>query len=898
MLTCIYNRQSQMTPLKIGNASTIRWNIVYHELAVALAKIRNTYGKRAGSHLHEILTKDPKFLSSNQWFAKYSSIKEQLVDPLVLFASFNASMSKRENRLVRVNNLCRILLDKHFEDIDFSGCPTPIGINLMSLRNKQNQETIWWLFEYALKHGPSFLEESVFERLQYIRGVDIVSFTIFLFWIDSDNFLPLDKNTVGFLIQTGRIEGVPKGYDEYIKLLIDLDLPYLETATIAYQSANITSETSTEKNNIIKEDLATLGVGNFRLIGIKPLPDIDKNLKKVLEFNKSYCFYNAFNIDDFSKIPYDPAKEAHIYSLKNLPINISAIVGKNGNGKSTITELIYIAINLLSKTQPNLQTDLEDIPKFDFELYYIADFLYCIKYINSEVFIYRYKTENKCFTEPTEIKTNTFDLSQFFFTIAINYSFYGLNSRHVGPWVKPLFKKNDGYQLPLTINPYREEGNINVNTEEALTKQRLMTNLLLPVPENEQEMNLRKLTEKANADQLSFKLDEGKFSNLYKIQFEGLSEIKQIGFDVTTKYFSRVLMKVCRKFGIDSSLVPKDITQRTTVIDFAFWYILKKLVSIARTYPTWDYFNTTTNRFSGYITFINRLFDDYSHITYKLRQAINFIKYDHIRKHLSQAPNFEATNISIESISLEIESLLSLSDDQEIETIHLIPPTFLQVSIQLDDGSKLDHLSSGEKQRIYAVNSVVYHLYNLNSVSVKKGFVNYRYVNIIFDEIELYFHPEMQQDFINYLLSYISRITLDRISALNILIITHSPFILSDIPNPNILFLGKVDIDIKTLGSNIHDLLANSFFMEGFMGNHVKKIIIELVDYLSLDYAKEPEYWSRERSLQVINLIGEPLIKQRLLDMHRIKFKEEVSKEKQIEELEIKLKLLKGETNS
>ena len=53
---------------------------------------------------------------------------------------------------------------------------------------------------------------------------------------------------------------------------------------------------------------------------------------------------------------------------------------------------------------------------------------------------------------------------------------------------------------------------------------------------------------------------------------------------------------------------------------------------------------------------------------------------------------------------------------------------------------------------------------------------------------------------------------------INILFITHSPFILSDIPKQNVLFLenGKPSEkkNMNTFGANITDLLADSFFIE------------------------------------------------------------------------------------
>jgi predicted ATP-binding protein involved in virulence len=134
---------------------------------------------------------------------------------------------------------------------------------------------------------------------------------------------------------------------------------------------------------------------------------------------------------------------------------------------------------------------------------------------------------------------------------------------------------------------------------------------------------------------------------------------------------------------------------------------------------------------------------------------------------------------------------------------------------------------------------VIYHLINLNSV-FKNGEISgtidqnkYRCINIVFDEVELYFHPEFQRTYINDLLTSFKRINpanIDEISGINICMLTHSPFILSDIPVRNTLRIDKgkiVPLPLgNTFGANIHDLLADDFFMEnGFMGAVAKKKI-------------------------------------------------------------------------
>ena len=102
------------------------------------------------------------------------------------------------------------------------------------------------------------------------------------------------------------------------------------------------------------------------------------------------------------------------------------------------------------------------------------------------------------------------------------------------------------------------------------------------------------------------------------------------------------------------------------------------------------------------------------------------------------------------------------------------------------------------------------------------------------------------------------------------IIVTHSPFILSDIPNDHILFLDNgrdksKEINFSTFGANIHDLLRKSFFLnEGLMGVFAQKKINEIVSILSrekvtFEILKELHY--------LIDLVGDPIIHARLMEL-------------------------------
>jgi predicted ATP-dependent endonuclease of OLD family len=99
---------------------------------------------------------------------------------------------------------------------------------------------------------------------------------------------------------------------------------------------------------------------------------------------------------------------------------------------------------------------------------------------------------------------------------------------------------------------------------------------------------------------------------------------------------------------------------------------------------------------------------------------------------------------------------------------------------------------------------------------------------VYLDEPDLTLHPEWQRRFVDNLVKVFS--SCDK--QIHFVITTHSPFLISDLPRENIIFLedGKEANGLngkkQTFGANIHTLLSDSFFMEdGLMGEFAKSKI-------------------------------------------------------------------------
>jgi hypothetical protein len=505
-------------------------------------------------------------------------------------------------------------------------------------------------------------------------------------------------------------------------------------------------------------------------------------------------------------------------------------------------------------------------------------------------------------------------LDLFFFTIAIDYSNYSLNSNHIGNWITGLFHKNDAYLAPVSINPMRTIGNIDFNKEHGFAMSRLLFNLIIQYRTNQNQVFL---TEKQFVKKIRFTLNPSKF---------GLVELGFKSSELAGDNASKESFKGIWKTFFKSRELVDFLKQTFPFKEEIAKYIAKKWIQIRQTYinysEKWDSDDL-----------LDTLYNDDSHITFKLRQAIYFLQCgmedDNYPSPWSQHSGLTENDLPFFDFSLkELNDWIpnDLKDTSEI--MHYLPPSIFDVDIILEplqeaenNESRFSDLSSGEQQLIHTIQSAIYHLNNIDSShATKDERQTYRAVNIIYDEIELYFHPEYQRQFINRFLDSVGRIKLGNkekgITSINLLFSTHSPFILSDIPSSNILRLGsdpktKQAITVtsaeQTFGANIHQLLHNDFFLEnGFMGQFSKHKINEVVDYLrnikwsqnkktiesELENDVDPETkqdlevqleiirleQSRIPSLnanlsgahckRIIDLVGEPILRQSLIDLY------------------------------
>lgn len=168
-------------------------------------------------------------------------------------------------------------------------------------------------------------------------------------------------------------------------------------------------------------------------------------------------------------------------------------------------------------------------------------------------------------------------------------------------------------------------------------------------------------------------------------------------------------------------------------------------------------------------------------------------------------------------------------------------------------------MSSGERAFLNMM-SRIYFSAHIREFLPDKSFQWEESILLIIDEIDLYLHPEWQRIIVSELLNIVK----DQFpnNYFQIIVTSHSPIVLSDIPIENSIYLDRnadgltrqVQRNEQTFGANIHALYQNAFFLND--GLAMGKFAQERINI----WIEEAEKANPQKMKQIINMIGEPLI--------------------------------------
>lgn len=578
-------------------------------------------------------------------------------------------------------------------------------------------------------------------------------------------------------------------------------------------------------------------------------------------------------------------RETELYSLlfEDLPkVSVSGIVGKNGSGKSTLIDILMIIVNntacILFEDQYG---ESEEKPT-------MALGLYGELYYEAEGDIFRLKCSNdKVLFSEGGLDKDLREINRdkkvrirrhLSFMILINYGVYSMNpydydvhsreSTVNGDWLRQLFNIEQNYIFPIAITPQRKDGIIDINEHQRTGKEKLVALMMYAEVKGNKFMDgynpveipysfnkslttelANRLSKMANDERVSVDYLMGVKSAIlegWTIRLEctdlwtrdpddGEKDEKEV-FDAILEYMACHTVMLCSYYVQFRRLF--DFLAKVRENEATHGVILSNIVHMPEIMES---------------NLFDEIMNDDTTMTLGIRRCLHTIE-ETKKRGLRYMPSLRkegvlSTNIFVNTYSLE-------------DVLFLLPPPVYNLDVVLRKERTEAHmtfsvLSSGEKQQLLSMASALFHVKSVEeSIARHKGF-GYKDVCLVFDEAELYFHPDYQRAFIYRMLKFLSWLGLNGsgcFESIQIIIATHSPFILSDIPQDNILFLKggrnyqdglglmeKRDVKRKnTFGANYYDMLRNGFFLDdNAIGMYASEVIKRIIGVYHIEDRRE-----------------------------------------------------------
>lgn len=654
----------------------------------------------------------------------------------------------------------------------------------------------------------------------------------------------------------------------------------------------------------------------FRILAfrcLQPTNPVGEELHYVSRMQRSlakesrwYTFYNKASISEDGRtvvIPNGFNEDTMLYDSDSMSVSISAIVGENGSGKSSILDMLIRTLNNVATAflgeKPQyaaaehvhyieyvygsiLFLQGHEIKRIDVEGRKIQLLHYRV-YNGNGVAQYRIEYHMSNTEVLLDVRNNDVDnllsrrtqsmrkLAELFYTIVCNYSLYAYNPSdyweeytnevridkirprqnylkypYLRCWLTGLFHKNDGYQMPLVLNPMRTNGVINAPKESRLAKERLLS--MLFYKENNNENPYYYPFRIINKDHVIVGLS---LNNLHDENYIWTKDwmIEKGLFGIRSRLYRN--FEWISSEIIDYLVDMEEINTNGAKHQLACRYLVYKILKIGKNYKKYNKILSNLHKANCSLDLLHHHIDellyDYSHITMKLRRTLVYLEsgmYDDGR----QVYKLKDIEDKAKTFIADYNQFNVLPHRELADSL---PPPIFDVDFQIVKREDIDEngnyneqniipfwsLSSGERQIAYIISNFVYHVVNINSVHynnvdvvAKLPLLKYKYINVIFDEIELYFHPDLQRRFLFLIVEALKTIHIEHIEGINILLVTHSPFVLSDLPKSNVLALSNTNEDVvgETFCANIQEMLGQNFFMEYSMGKIAQKQVEEI----------------------------------------------------------------------
>ena len=211
-------------------------------------------------------------------------------------------------------------------------------------------------------------------------------------------------------------------------------------------------------------------------------------------------------------------------------------------------------------------------------------------------------------------------------------------------------------------------------------------------------------------------------------------------------------------------------------------------------------------------------------------------QYNFLKELIQNKPNYQSLKLleNDEELKKVVLNKQLYSSLQYIKS--LTAKGIVDFNINLEKNEKevnYFRLSSGEKTLLsYFANIYgrISELYEIQAQDFTYNSVQNKLFLILIDEVELHLHPEWQRNFIKYIEDFFNY--KEHPIKIQFVIATHSPFVVSDIYEQNIIYLGDKTKKTKTFGGNIFDIFKDDFYVSNTIGAFSESIIKKLSEFL------------------------------------------------------------------
>ena len=210
-------------------------------------------------------------------------------------------------------------------------------------------------------------------------------------------------------------------------------------------------------------------------------------------------------------------------------------------------------------------------------------------------------------------------------------------------------------------------------------------------------------------------------------------------------------------------------------------------------------------------------------------------------------------------------------------------------------------VSSGERA-LQNMMSWLYWISKMGDITSSSRVVPKENILVCIDEIDALCHPAWQRDIIGDVINELEQNF--KGYHIQLLISTHSPLCLSNVPVENTIYLVNDESGIhedkskheQTFGRNLYDILNDSFYLKGVtMGKYALCYINELIDDINRIERGQMDVIDKRNYPERIDYIGDPLIREKLYQLLAQRLKPNSEKEARLENLKRKKAAIEDE---